>query len=100
VVTYLDGGLTGANNPTRLDVDKAEQIWGPNRQLGCIVSIGTGIPRWRVGELAHAYVQGGQVKLRDCVAAVMLRVGLQRLPRCLPDSADPASLDSDTDDST
>jgi predicted acylesterase/phospholipase RssA len=40
-VTYVDGGLRN-NHPIRLAVHEAEVIW-PNCNIGCIVSIGTGI---------------------------------------------------------
>ena len=40
-VTYLDGRLN-YNNPTQLAVDEADSIWR-DREIGCIVSIGTGI---------------------------------------------------------
>jgi hypothetical protein len=42
---YVDGGL-GYNNPIRPLMDEARHIW-PNRDFGCIVSIGTGIPASR-----------------------------------------------------
>jgi predicted acylesterase/phospholipase RssA len=38
---YVDGGL-GYNNPIRPLMDEARCIW-PNRDIGCIVSIGTGM---------------------------------------------------------
>lgn len=135
-VTYLDGSL-GYSNPTGLAVEEAEHIWGPDRKIGCIVSIGTGISpyvhfegneltlarilldlfadcrsvhenmdsrfggmqkriyfrfdpptdlgfvgldEWEklndVSELAHAYVQGDKVKIRDCVTAITHPVGV------------------------
>ncbi|KAI9854152.1 MAG: hypothetical protein M1813_001359, partial [Trichoglossum hirsutum] len=39
--TYVDGGL-GYNNPIRLLLDETRHIW-PQREIGCIVSVGTGI---------------------------------------------------------
>jgi hypothetical protein len=38
---YVDGGL-GYNNPIRMLLDETRHIW-PRREIGCIVSIGTGI---------------------------------------------------------
>jgi len=40
-VEYADGG-TGSNNPVELAIDEAHDIW-PNRVIGCVVSIGTGL---------------------------------------------------------
>lgn len=40
-VRYGDGG-TGWNNPIELAIDEAHNIW-PNRAIGCLVSIGTGL---------------------------------------------------------
>lgn len=40
-VKYGDGG-TGWNNPTDEVIDEAHRIW-PNRQIGCLVSLGTGL---------------------------------------------------------
>lgn len=42
-VGYVDGGF-GCNNPTRTVYEEAGRLW-PNRQIGCIVSIGTGVPK-------------------------------------------------------
>jgi len=39
---YVDGGL-GYNNPIRLLVEEARHIWPASREIGCIVSVGTGI---------------------------------------------------------
>jgi hypothetical protein len=39
---YVDGGL-GYNNPIRLLMDEARHIWPEPREIGCIVSVGTGI---------------------------------------------------------
>jgi hypothetical protein len=39
---YVDGGL-GYNNPIRLLLDEARHIWPRAREIGCIVSIGTGV---------------------------------------------------------
>lgn len=44
-VPYVDGGL-GYNNPVRPLVEEARHIW-PGREIGCIVSIGTGVPRFQ-----------------------------------------------------
>ncbi|RSH85402.1 hypothetical protein EHS25_004798 [Saitozyma podzolica] len=41
-VRYLDGGM-GFNNSTSLAVQEAEDIRGPDRRIGRIVSVGTGI---------------------------------------------------------
>ena len=38
---YVDGGL-GYNNPIRPLMEEASRIW-PQRDIGCIVSIGTGV---------------------------------------------------------
>ena len=40
-VRYGDGG-TGWNNPTKEAIAETQNIW-PNRPIGCIVSIGTGL---------------------------------------------------------
>jgi len=40
-VEYSDGG-TGFNNPAELAINEAHDIW-PNRSIGCLVSIGTGL---------------------------------------------------------
>ena len=45
-VAYVDGGL-GYNNPVRPLVEEAKRIW-PSREIGCIASIGTGFPKFRV----------------------------------------------------
>jgi len=37
---FIDGGL-GCNNPTKLVLDEAKVVF-PSRQIGCLVSIGTG----------------------------------------------------------
>lgn len=37
---FVDGGL-GCNNPSRLVLDEAKEIYG-DRDLGCLISIGTG----------------------------------------------------------
>jgi hypothetical protein len=39
-VIYGDGGL-GYNNPTRLAINEAHDVW-PERSIGCLVSLGTG----------------------------------------------------------
>jgi len=41
-VAYVDGAL-GYNNPVRSLMDECANLW-PSRNIGCIVSIGTGIP--------------------------------------------------------
>lgn len=41
-IAYIDGGL-GYNNPIRPLMEEAGYIW-PKRKIGCIVSIGTGVP--------------------------------------------------------
>jgi predicted acylesterase/phospholipase RssA len=40
---YVDGGV-GCNNPCKQLYQEAQQIW-PNRKIGCIISLGTGMPR-------------------------------------------------------
>lgn len=40
---YVDGGF-GCNNPVLAVYEEAQAIW-PGRNIGCIVSIGTGIPK-------------------------------------------------------
>ncbi|KAK0218880.1 FabD/lysophospholipase-like protein [Armillaria fumosa] len=40
---YIDAGL-GFNNPTKEVRDKAKELFGPNQQIGVLVSIGTGHP--------------------------------------------------------
>ena len=42
---YVDGGL-GYNNPIRPLMEEARRVW-PERQFGCILSIGTGIPEYK-----------------------------------------------------
>ncbi|KAF2190033.1 FabD/lysophospholipase-like protein [Zopfia rhizophila CBS 207.26] len=39
-IKYGDGGLV-ANNPTRLAIQEASEIW-PGRSIGCLLSLGTG----------------------------------------------------------
>jgi hypothetical protein len=39
---YVDGGL-GYNNPIRLAMEEARHIWPASREIGCVVSIGTGV---------------------------------------------------------
>lgn len=41
-ISYVDGGL-GYNNPIRALMDEISHLW-PNRKIGCIVSVGTGVP--------------------------------------------------------
>jgi hypothetical protein len=38
-----DGALGGHNNPVKLAIDESKDIW-PNRDIGCLLSIGTGKP--------------------------------------------------------
>jgi Patatin-like phospholipase len=40
---YIDGGF-GCNNPSRVVYNEARKIW-PGRDIGCVISIGTGIPK-------------------------------------------------------
>jgi hypothetical protein len=40
---YVDGGF-GCNNPSRIVYNEARKIW-PDREIGCIISIGTGMPK-------------------------------------------------------
>ncbi|KAG8925718.1 hypothetical protein FRC00_003713 [Tulasnella sp. 408] len=40
-VNYSDGGL-GNNNPTQLVLQEAQSLWGPDQQIGCLLSLGTG----------------------------------------------------------
>lgn len=40
--TYIDGGL-GYNNPIRALMEEASHLWPQERNIGCIVSIGTGV---------------------------------------------------------
>lgn len=43
--TYVDGGISHNNNPIRALWDEAKKVWGKtSRSIGCIVSIGTGVP--------------------------------------------------------
>jgi hypothetical protein len=44
-IAFVDGGL-GNNNPILSLIDEARHLW-PNRDIGCIVSVGTGIPASR-----------------------------------------------------
>ena len=41
-VAYVDGAL-GYNNPIRALMDEVRHLW-PNHGVGCIISIGTGVP--------------------------------------------------------
>jgi hypothetical protein len=42
---YYDGGIAGRwNNPTAQAIAEAYKIW-PNRQIGCLLSIGTGLEK-------------------------------------------------------
>ncbi|KAG8905069.1 hypothetical protein FRC00_013501, partial [Tulasnella sp. 408] len=40
-VYYSDGGL-GFNNPTKLMLQEAQSLWGPDQAIGCLLSLGTG----------------------------------------------------------
>ncbi|KAG8950939.1 hypothetical protein FRC04_007003 [Tulasnella sp. 424] len=40
-VYYSDGGL-GYNNPTKVVLQEAQSLWGPDQQIGCLLSLGTG----------------------------------------------------------
>jgi hypothetical protein len=40
---YVDGGF-GCNNPSRQVYEEAKEIW-PDREIGCLISLGTGMPR-------------------------------------------------------
>ncbi|KAG8950940.1 hypothetical protein FRC04_007004 [Tulasnella sp. 424] len=40
-VYYSDGGL-GYNNPTKLMLQEAQSLWGPDQKIGCLLSLGTG----------------------------------------------------------
>ncbi|KAG8950943.1 hypothetical protein FRC04_007007 [Tulasnella sp. 424] len=40
-VYYSDGGL-GYSNPTKLMLQEAQSLWGPNQKIGCLLSLGTG----------------------------------------------------------
>jgi predicted acylesterase/phospholipase RssA len=42
-VEYVDGGF-GCNNPSRVVYNEAKTIW-PGREIDCILSIGTGMPK-------------------------------------------------------
>jgi hypothetical protein len=39
----VDGGM-GANNPIEELVDEARSLWKNKRDIGCILSVGTGVP--------------------------------------------------------
>lgn len=39
---FIDGGM-GCNNPTTLLLQEAARVFGPNRRVACVVSIGTGL---------------------------------------------------------
>jgi len=40
---FVDGGF-GCNNPVNFVYDEAREMW-PDREIGCIISLGTGMPR-------------------------------------------------------
>ncbi|KAM0433498.1 hypothetical protein ACHAPT_004378 [Fusarium lateritium] len=50
---YVDGAI-GHNNPIQLLMREVESVWGPSAQLGCVLSIGTGVsePK-RLGSKGH-----------------------------------------------
>ena len=41
---FIDAGM-GCNNPVRFLIEEAQREFGPVREVGCIVSIGTGKPK-------------------------------------------------------
>ncbi|TVY17760.1 Nephrocystin-3, partial [Lachnellula arida] len=41
---YIDGGM-GCNNPTQVLIEQAAIEFGPSRNISCVVSIGTGLPK-------------------------------------------------------
>lgn len=41
---FIDGGI-GSNNPTKLLLKEAADIFGSNHPVACVISIGTGIPK-------------------------------------------------------
>lgn len=41
-VAYVDGGI-GYNNPIRALIEEASHLWPRERNIGCVVSIGTGV---------------------------------------------------------
>lgn len=41
-IAYVDGGL-GYNNPIRALMEEVSHLW-PNKKIGCIISVGTGVP--------------------------------------------------------
>jgi len=41
-IAYVDGGL-GYNTPIRALLDESSHIW-PDKTIGCILSVGTGVP--------------------------------------------------------
>ena len=56
-IAYVDGGL-GKNNPTLELIDEAKTLWQDKRDIGCIVSVGTGMmPMVDVGQNAKALVE-------------------------------------------
>ncbi|KAG8940189.1 hypothetical protein FRC00_013162 [Tulasnella sp. 408] len=40
-IYYSDGGM-GYNNPTNLVLQEAQSLWGPDQEIGCLLSLGTG----------------------------------------------------------
>ncbi|KAG9047584.1 hypothetical protein FS837_001900 [Tulasnella sp. UAMH 9824] len=40
-IYYSDGGM-GYNNPTKLVLQEAQSLWGPDQEIGCLLSLGTG----------------------------------------------------------
>jgi hypothetical protein len=41
-MTFIDGAI-GANNPVKELVDEVTELYGAERKIGCVVSIGTGV---------------------------------------------------------
>lgn len=44
VMTYVDGGLSGYNNPAELAIFEARKLWAKSHRI-CLVSIGAGRPK-------------------------------------------------------
>lgn len=54
---FVDGGL-GKNNPTLELIDEAKTVWQDKRDVGCVVSVGTGMmPMVDVRQNAKALVR-------------------------------------------